>query len=122
MSVVAWIASGLLALMYLLSGGMKTVLPRPRLETQFPFSKVLGVPLTRTIGVLEVLGAVGVILPRMLGILPILSPIAAVGLALIQVAAIIFHLRQKDPVRGLVINVVLLALSVLVAVILFLGW
>ncbi len=122
MSVVAWIASGLLALLYLLSGGMKVVLPRPRLLTQFPFAEVLGVPLTRIIGVLEVLGAVGVILPRLLGILPILSPLAAVGLALIQVAAIIYHLWHKDPVKGLVVNVVLLALSAFVAVILFLGW
>ena len=79
-------------------------------------------PLTRTIGVVELLGAIGVILPRLLGILPVLSPIAAVGLAALQVAAIGYHLWHKDPVRGLVVNVVLLALSVFVAVVLFLGW
>lgn len=122
MSVVAWISSGLLAIMYLLAGGMKVALPRPRLEAQFAYSKVVGVPLTRAIGVVELLGAVGVILPRLLGIVPILSPLAAVGLALVQLGAIGYHLWHKDPVRGLVTNVVLLALSVFVAVILFLGW
>lgn len=121
MTIAVWIVSGLLALLYLFSGGQKAVLPEPRLRKQFPFVETVGVPATRVIGVLEVLGAIGLILPRLLSVAPVLSGSAAVGLALVQVGAIVVHVRRGE-VKGLPMNVVLLLLAAFIAVATFLGF
>lgn len=121
MTIAVWIVSGLLALMYLFAGGSKAGLPVPRLHKQFPFSEDLGVPFTRTIGVLEILGAVGLILPRLLGILPVLAGMAAVGLVIVQVGAIVVHVRRGET-KQLPVNAVLLLLAAFVAVAVFLGF
>jgi hypothetical protein len=64
--------------------------------------------------VLEILGAIGLILPGLLGILPWLTPLAAVGLALVQVGAGITHIRRGEN-SYLVMNFILFALAVFVA-------
>ena len=69
----------------------------------------------RTVGVLELLGAAGLILPAVLGIAPTLVPLAAVGLALTMVGAIVTHLRLGETDR-LAVPIVVLALVLFVAV------
>jgi hypothetical protein len=62
--------------------------------------------LVRTIGFLEVLGAIGLILPPLTGIAPWLALAAAIGFVLVQVGGIILHLsRGEAKVIGL--NIVL---------------
>jgi hypothetical protein len=65
---------------------------------------------------LEVLGAVGLILPWAFNILPILTPFAAVGLALDMVGAFLTHLRRKEVVPMGIMNMMLFAMAVFVAV------
>ena len=120
MTIAVWIVSGLVALLYLMAGGRKLVTAQDKLPATFPFVETTGVPLLRVIGALEVLGAIGVIVPAATGIAPILTPIAAVGLALIQVGAIVFHVRRGE-VKALPFNVVLLVLPAFVAVARFAG-
>jgi hypothetical protein len=67
------------------------------------------------IGAVEILGAIGLILPQALDIAPVLTPLAATGLAVIQVGAIIVHGRRKET-KALPMNVVLLVLAAFVAV------
>ncbi|OYN96280.1 hypothetical protein CGZ96_13545 [Enemella evansiae] len=67
--------------------------------------------LQRTIGILEVLGAIGVIVGLFLQPLGIL---AAIGLVLMMIGAIIFHLRAKDSVKDSAGALVLLVFSGLV--------
>ena len=121
MTIAVWIVSGLLAAMYLFAGFNKSLLPVEKLNKQFPFSLVTGTRNARLIGVAQVLGAIGLILPPLTGIVPILAAWAAVGLALVQVSAIIFHVRQGE-LKVLPMNVVLLLLAVFVAVGRFLGF
>ncbi|HET7901849.1 MAG TPA: DoxX family protein, partial [Candidatus Nanopelagicales bacterium] len=66
------------------------------------------------IGVLEVLGAIGLILPGITGIAPFLVPLAATGLALLMIGAIVVHARrgERQPIGA---NIVLLLLAVFVA-------
>ncbi len=71
--------------------------------------------LTRFIGVAEILGGVGLILPALTGILPWLTPLAAAGLAAIQVLAFLFHSSRQEW-RNAAANVPLGALAVFVAV------
>ena len=62
----------------------------------------------KVIGLLEVAGALGVILPMALSILPILTPLAAIGLCLTMIGAMIVHIQRKE-YNKLAPNVVLFA-------------
>ena len=104
-----------------MAGGRKLTTPEAKLPETFSFVEVTGVRLLRFIGVVEVLGAIGVILPALTGIAPILTPIAAIGLAVIQVLAIILHVRRKE-YGSLAFNAVLLVLPAFVAVARLLGY
>ena len=66
----------------------------------------------KTIGGLEVLGALGLILPWALNIASVLTPLAAVGFAIIMAGAIVVHVRRKEP---FIPQIVLLILAVVVA-------
>jgi DoxX-like family len=83
MTYALWIVQGLLALIFLFSGGMKLVLPLEALTAQMPLPGLF----VRFIGVVEVLGAIGLILPGLLRIRPGLTPLAAAGLVLIMIGA-----------------------------------
>jgi hypothetical protein len=66
--------------------------------------------LVRTIGVLEVLGALGLILPPLTGIAPALAIAAAIGLVLLQVGGISLHLSRGEA-KMIGLNVALLVLA-----------
>jgi len=67
--------------------------------------------LVRFIGVMELLGALVLILPSVLRIMPILTPIAASGLELIQIFAIIFHISRGKASAKLPINLFIFILA-----------
>lgn len=108
-----WIAAALLAVMYLMAGGMKATQPIEKLAAQMKWAPNMP-RLTRFIGTAEVLGAIGLIVPFATGILPWLTPLAAIGLVLVQVLAIPFHIRRGE-MQTLPLNLVLLALALFVA-------
>ena len=115
MNVVLWIIASLLALVFLGSGAMKVLRTKEQLKAagmgwteDWPDSAITA------IGGLEVLAAIGLILPAALDIAPILVALAATGLAIVMVGAIVVHARRKE--TPMVIgNLVLLALAVVVA-------
>jgi uncharacterized membrane protein YphA (DoxX/SURF4 family) len=78
-----WIAQVLLALLFLLAGAVKLVLPPEAMTGPVP----LPVLFLRFIGVCEVLGGLGLVLPGMLRIRPGLTPLAAAGLVIIMIGA-----------------------------------
>jgi len=121
MLIAVWIVSGLLALAYLFSGGTKVVRPHSTVKLTMEFAEDFKPWQVKVIGILEVLGAIGLILPELVHIATILTPIAATGLAVIQVVAIIVHLRRHDDPKRLPVNVVLLLAAVFVAVVRFAG-
>ena len=88
MNIALWIVQVVLALLFLFAGGMKLVLPLDKLTGPMP---VPG-PFLRFIGVCEVLGGLGLILPSLLRIQPWLTPLAASGLVLIMIGAIVVTL------------------------------
>ena len=98
MNIVLWVAQALLALAYGAAGFSKvatsyeSLLENPRMG----WVEDLSPGTVKGIGVLEVLGAVGLIFPGLFGIATILTPIAAAALALVQAAAIPFHLRRGE--------------------------
>src|ERR1700690_1875181 len=110
MTVAYWIIAALLALLYLFSGGLKVLRSPDQLRPMMGWIDTMPLRLVRTIGVLEVLGALGLILPPLTGIAPGLALPAAAGLALIQVGGISLHLRRGE-LRVLGLNVALLVLA-----------
>lgn len=123
MTIVYWIIAALLAISYLFFGGMKVVVAKEKMLERDPESWVKPVPAgaIKTLGILELAGAVGVILPPLTGIAPILAPIAGIGLAIVQVGATILHSRRGE-VKGLPMNLLLLLLAVAAAWIGFIIW
>lgn len=116
MDIALWIAQGLLALLYLAAGGLKVIRPREQLAASgnFDWMKETSNAGVKAVGLVEILGAFGVILPWLTGIVPVLTPIAAVGLAVVQIGALRVHL-VRDERRPLPANVLLLLLAVFVA-------
>jgi hypothetical protein len=91
MSIALWIIQILLALLFLFAGGTKLVLsPEVLASMGSPNQVQLPGLFLKFLGVCEVLGAFGLILPGLLGIKPGLTPLAAVGLLIILVGAVVF--------------------------------
>ena len=88
MMYALWIVQGLLAIIFLFSGGMKLVLPLEAMTGPIPVPGLF----LRFIGVAEVLGAIGLILPGVLRIRPGLTPLAAAGLVIIMIGATVLTL------------------------------
>jgi uncharacterized membrane protein YphA (DoxX/SURF4 family) len=118
MDVLAWILSGLLAAAFLTAGLLKLTAPREKLITTFQLGWVedLTSVQVKAIAAVEALGAIGVVLPWLLDVAPVLSPVAAVGLALIMVGALVTHGRRGELAQAGPINGALLVLAVTVAV------
>jgi hypothetical protein len=98
MTYVLWIVQGLLAALFLFTGGMKLALPIEELTAQVP----LPGPFVRFIGVAEVLGALGLVLPGLTGIRPGLTPLAAAGLVIIMAGATAVTLVTMDAALALI--------------------
>ena len=113
MNIVLWVVQILLALAFAMAGFMKVSQPIDKLETRMGWVKEVGRRGVRLIGSLELLGAIGLILPAVTGIWPWLTPVAAAGLALTMVGAMITHGRRGE-YSGIGANVVLLVLALFV--------
>lgn len=113
LNVILWIAQVLLAAIFLLAGVMK-VFQSERAKANWPWVKDVPKGLVIFIGLCDLLGGLGVILPWLTGILPWLTPVAAAGLALIMIFAIVFHVSRRES-SVITFNFVLLALAAFVA-------
>jgi uncharacterized membrane protein YphA (DoxX/SURF4 family) len=116
METALWIAQVLLAAIFLVTGTTKLTQPRLKMAAG-PMRWAADVTdrQFRTIGLLEVLGAIGLILPAALGIAPLLTSLAAVGLVLVMVGAIYTHVRYDESER-LAVPIVVLALALFVVI------
>ena len=115
MEIALWIVQGILAVLYLLAGSMKAFQTAKARESM-PWAKRHPENYVRMIGAFEILGAIGLIVPVLTGILPWLTPLAAAGLAVVQLLAIFMeHLPNKET-KVLPMNALLAILAVVVFV------
>jgi hypothetical protein len=116
MDLALWIAAGLLAAVALVGGSTKVFVPKERLTAASGggWTGDVGPGFVTTLGVLELLAAVGLILPGALGIAPVLVPVTAVCWALLMVGAAVTHGRRGEA-AFVTLNLVYLAPAAFVA-------
>ncbi len=117
MNLTLWIIAGLLAAVYLFAGAGKLILPKEKIATFAGGEWVddFSAGTVKAIGAVEVLAAVGLILPAALDMAPVLVPLAAAGLMVIMIGAVITRVRRHEA-KPLVADLVYLALISFVAV------
>jgi len=106
-----WTAQVVLAVFYFVVGMLKLTLdPAALADMGMGFATAFPPDFVHFVGWAEVLGAIGLVLPAATRILPGLTILAALGLSLIQVLAMGYHvLRGELPI--LVANAALLGAS-----------
>lgn len=114
MNLVLWIVQVLLAGAFGWVGFQKLTQPVEQLAQQWGWVNDVTPTTVVVIGALEVLGAVGLILPRVTGIWPWLTPVAASGLILTMVGALLVHAGRHE-YANMLPNLVLLLLAAFVA-------
>jgi hypothetical protein len=116
MNLSLWIAAGLLAAVALAGGITKTFVPKAKLAAASGGEWTAGasVGFVKTLGVLELLAAVGLILPAVVNIAPVMVPITAVCWVLLMIGAMITHARLGQP-KLVVLNLAYLALAAFIA-------
>lgn len=95
MNTALWIVQIVLALVFVVTGGLKLVLPLDKIAERMGKKDGFSPRVMRIIGLLEVMGAVGIVLPAWTEILPWLTPLSAGGLMLTMVGAAFENVRHK---------------------------
>jgi len=114
MNTALWIVQIVLAVVFLIAGGLNVVRPWEKLAERAAHDNGFSPRIMRLVGLLEVRGALGVVLPAWTGILPWLTPLAAGGLMLTMIGATFENFRNKRfPMIGLNFVLVLLAIFVI---------
>ena len=92
MNILLWIVQILLALLFLFGGGVKLVTSADQWQAQvqtLPAAMQFSHGFMMFIGVVEVLGGLGLILPWATGIRKGLTVLAAIGLLIVMIGAVV---------------------------------
>ncbi|WP_075735498.1 DoxX family protein [Streptomyces acidiscabies] len=116
MDLALWISAGLLAFVALAGGVTKTFVPREKLAVAHGggWTRDASTGFVKSLGILELLAAVGLLLPAALDTAPALVPVTAVCWTLLMVGAMITHGRRGESAL-VALNLVYLALAAFVA-------
>ena len=115
MDVALWVVTGVLAAVFAFAGTNKIVISREKLLAA-PGGGWVGdfdETFVKSLGALEIVGAVGLVVPGLVGVGAFLVPAAAAGLGLVMVGAAVVEVRRGEPAHAL-LNLVYLALAVFV--------
>ena len=113
MNIALWVAQGFAALVFVLTGALKLVMPREKLAVKMHWAATWPPGRIKLLGLAEVAGAMGLVIPAALHIAPVLTPIAAVCLAVLMLGAVQTHRRlHESVVPALVLVLVCVAIAV----------
>lgn len=96
MNISLWVAQIILAVAFGMAGVSKSFSPIPELAAQLVWPGDIPEFLVRIIGISELAAAVGLVLPALLRFKPKLTVWAAIGLVLVMVLALIFHIARGE--------------------------
>lgn len=91
-----WIAQVLLFALFAFAGFLKLTTPIEPLSQTVPWAAEVPLFLVRFIGLAELTGAIGLMLPSLTRIKPAFTPLAALGLLVIMVLAVGFHVMRGE--------------------------
>ncbi len=117
MDTALWIAAGLLALVALTGGITKTFVSKEQLEHHegAAWTRDFSPAFVKTLGVLELLAAVGLILPAVLDVVPVMVPVTAVCWVALMIGAMVTHGRLGQ-FKLVMVNVAYVVLATFIAV------
>lgn len=92
---VLWILQWLVGLYFIAIGIMHFIVPEG-LPNTLSWMYDLSDSIHAVTGVAEILGGLGLILPSLTRVLPVLTPLAALGLGLVMLGAVVFHLGREE--------------------------
>jgi hypothetical protein len=117
MNIALWIAAGLLAAVALTGGVTKSFVPKQKLASTHggEWTADAGAGFVKTLGVLELLAAVGLIVPAVVDIAPVMVPVTATCWVLLMIGAMITHGRLGQH-KLVLLNLAYLAVAAFIAV------
>jgi hypothetical protein len=116
MNLALWVIAGLLAVVALTGGVTKVFVPKEKLAAApgGGWTAHASVGFIKTLGVLELLAALGLILPSVVNVAPVLVPVTAVCWVFLMVGAMVTHGRRGE-VKFMVLNLIYLACAAFIA-------
>jgi uncharacterized membrane protein YphA (DoxX/SURF4 family) len=103
MNILLWIIQILLASLFLFAGGMKLIVPADLLMQQAPpGSTQFPALFLKFVGLVEVLGGLGLILPGLFRRRQELTPLAAAGLVIVMIGAVVISVKDHGMAAGVV--------------------
>jgi uncharacterized membrane protein YphA (DoxX/SURF4 family) len=113
MNILLWVLQVFAGLYFIAVGVNHFIIP-PGLPSMMAWMYELSPTLHIIAGVSEILGGLGLILPGLTRIQTRLTPLAAVGLALVMIGAVVWHL-QRGEFSTIVLNLINIALVAFIA-------
>lgn len=99
MNIALWVVQILLAVTFAGAGFMKLSTPADQLAAAMPWVGRVPSWAPYVAGAAEVLGSLGLVLPAATRIRPVLTPLAALGLVMVMLLAVLWvHLPAGDPI------------------------
>ncbi len=97
-NLLAWVMTLPVAAIFVMAGSFKLTTPRSELlkNAQMGWIDNFGAVQVKVLGALEVLGAIGVVVPWAFGIMPVLTPLAAAGLGVMMLGAMVVHGLRRE--------------------------
>jgi uncharacterized membrane protein YphA (DoxX/SURF4 family) len=108
-----WAAQIVLAVVFISAGFVKLTTPIPQLAAMMPWAGQYSETFVHAVALVDLAGGIGILLPALTRILPRLTVLAALGCAVLQVIALVFHLSRGEA-EVAPLNIILLALSLFV--------
>ena len=102
MNIVLWIVQIILALLFLFSGSVKFVMSAEDMRKAAPTAIQLPDLFVKFIGACEILGGLGLVLPGLTKIRRGLTPLAAAGLLIIMIGAVVVSIMGMGISAGIV--------------------
>lgn len=116
MNIALWIAAGLAAAAFLMTGAMKLLQGKKLEDKGMAWVRHYSDATVRGIGAAEVAGALGLILPAVTGIATWLVPTAALGLVIVMAGGVQRHFADGEGTKGarpaIMLGVLLLFIAV----------
>ena len=113
LTIAVWTAQVLLFLLFAGTGVWKLTTPVAALAAKFPWMGEVSPAFLRLTAVVDLLGGLGILLPSLTRVKPGLTVLAALGCAVFQLCAIVFHVSRGEAANT-PFNFLLVALSVFV--------